>query len=569
VRARTGVVLLGTLGGFTPPVVMLSMMYGLGVPFPLNYATLTFVLFPIGIGYAIARLDLFDIDRIIRRTLAYAMLSALVLIVYLVAINAIDYTFENLTALGSRVAEGLVILAVLLLSSRSRERIQDFVDRVYDRHRYDYRDVVRSTSRTFATILDFEKLVNEAMELVDRTLQPVAAKLYSVAPNGTTLLHGTLVHEPAAARRIETDLDGAPDEATTRLGNALAHEPLVALWDTRGSSTDSDLARELVTAGGEFAAAMTLEGRLVGFLTIGPKRSGLHYTSDDHELCRTICDQLAVALQNAQAYETIDSLNDDLAHKNVALETANRDLRNAQDELVRKERLAALGELSGAVAHAIRNPLAGIKAAAQLAALDLDGHPAAESLEDVISEADRLDRRIGALLQFSKPFEPSFRRADLARVIDQAIRDTSAKAAARRVAVQRNPQKDLPDCEMDPLLMEQAVLELVSNAIDASPDGGNVTIDAARAAENRDWVRIEVTDAGRGIDERAAGRLFDLFYTTKDKGTGFGLATVRKVVEAHGGTIAVSNRPTGGTSFRIDVPIAARATQRSPNFSTR
>jgi signal transduction histidine kinase len=115
---------------------------------------------------------------------------------------------------------------------------------------------------------------------------------------------------------------------------------------------------------------------------------------------------------------------------------------------------------------------------------------------------------------------------------------------------------DLPEVSADPVLMEQAVLELVSNAIDATPDAG--VIDVSVSVEDGDGgpaVQIEVVDSGAGINERAVARIFDLFYTTKPRGTGFGLATVKKIVERHGGRIAAANRPGRGAAFRISLPV--------------
>jgi signal transduction histidine kinase len=553
VRARTMVVLFGTLGAFAAPVIVLSLMYLLGVPFALNWATLTFVFFPLSIGYAIARHDLFDIDRIIRRTLTYAVLSALVFGTYSLGIGIVDYFFENLTQLGSRIAEGLLILALILLTSPSRDRIQDFVDRIYDRHRYSYRDVVRSSSRAFATILDFEKLISRALSLVDDTLQPSTAAIYTVAIDGTATLRGHLEHPPGEGVKVTVSAGGE---------RAIDLSPLLSALDKAPMVGDG-------IAG--FAAPMKLEGKPVGVLVGGAKRSGTPYTQDDYDLVYTVCDQLAVALQNAQAYRTIDVLNADLAGKNVALEGANRELREAQDELVRRERLAAVGELAGAVAHAMRNPLAGIKAAAQLAALDLEGHPSSESLADVIGEANRLDDRIGALLQFSRPFEPLLRSTEMSHVVAGAVRDMAARAAARRVEIRTMVAPDLPTAELDPVLIEQAILELLSNAVDASTDGGKVVVRASRVTNGstgaQDSVAVEVLDSGSGINERSASRLFELFYTTKARGTGFGLASVKKIVDRHGGLVEAGNRPEGGALFRIVLPVAPN--QRSPNLSSR
>jgi signal transduction histidine kinase len=152
------------------------------------------------------------------------------------------------------------------------------------------------------------------------------------------------------------------------------------------------------------------------------------------------------------------------------------------------------------------------------------------------------------------------------------VRDIAARAAARRIEIRTMVGPDTPTVELDPVLIEQALLELLSNAVDASADGGKVTVRAtcipkagSEAAKNE--LSLEVLDSGSGINERAASRLFELFYTTKARGTGFGLASVKKIVDRHGGRVEVANRPEGGAMFRIVLPVLVG--QRSPNFSSR
>ena len=557
-RQRAKLVALGTGGAFIFPAVMLTVVYTRGIAFPMNFLTIFFVLFPISIGYAIAQHDLFHIDRVIKRALVYFVLSGLVFGTYTITISVFDYFFENATAVASRTAEGVLILALLLLTNPSRARIQNLVDRFYDRRRYNYRDVVGSASRTFTTILDFEKLVRMALTLIDETIQPEFVQLYTIDGMGAASLRGRLDHRPKPEPVAQVDPQTQPDASLEPVTRALREADLVTTATDPGdaSSGETDASLALQALGGDLALPMHLEERLVGLIIIGRKRAGGHHTGDDLELLRTVSDQLSIALENAQAYETIDLLNRDLELNNVALQDANRELREAEEELVQKERLAAIGMLAGAVAHAIRNPLAGIRAAAQLALLDLEGHMTEATITDVVSETDRLDDRITALLDFSKPFQPELRVVPLSEVAARAVRDTKPKAGEREVKIVLEEASHLPQMRIDPVLFGQAIAELVSNAIDASPAGTEVAVRAGRGTEGGTaiaWVEIE--DAGPGIRKGQAERLFDLFYTTKPRGTGFGLATVKKIVEGHRGKILAYNGERGGACFRIVLPV--------------
>lgn len=576
VRDRLKIVLLGTFSAWLLPVLVFSL-YGGGILFPFNIMAVSIVLFPIGIGYAIAQHDLFHVDRVIKRTLVYFAISAFVIGLYTASIAAVEVLFDNLTDVASRVVQAMLILLLLLITQPSRARIQDAVDRIYDRRRYNYRDAVRSASRAFATILDFEELVRTVLDLIDETLQPERASVYTVSNQESPQIRGRLDHSSGAVRRIELESLPLDEEHAVGLVDSLADEDVLILDDSLdgtesvdgdGSGAESDsvadsASRALRAAGAMLATPMHLKGRLVGMITVGRKRAGSSYNADDVELLRTISDQLAVALENAAAYKRIDRLNRELEANYKELAQTNQDLTEAQTQLLLQERLAAIGELSGAVAHAIRNPLAGIKAAAQLAELELDESPARAIVGDVISETDRLNDRISALLDFARPFEPDRRAMSINSIAEQAVKSTEQKAASIGVELLLETAEDLPDVDIDPALFEEAAAELISNAIEISPAKGRVTVRTGVIADQADngsetrRVWLDVTDTGPGIRSDKQPRIFDIFFTTKPGGTGFGLATVKKIVERHGGTVCANNLEPIGARFRIELPVAS------------
>jgi signal transduction histidine kinase len=540
VRQRCQVVLLATLGGFLPTAVFLFAFYVGGVSLPFNVLAVPFVLFPLGIGYAVARHDLFDVDTVVKRTIVYATLSGAVFGVYSVAINAFDAMFENATPVASRMAEGTLIVLLILLFDPSRRRLQDTVNRLYDRRRWVYRDVVRSAVRAFSTILDIERLIPTVLALVDDTVQPTFAGIYSMQDGAAPQLRGTLLHEPGGSASIDVHRFGvaAPELAAIALGAATS-EALTS-QDAGGAG--------LADLGAAVALGLALEGRPTGLLLVGPRRSGGLYTREDVDLLRTIAGQLAVAMENAESYRTIDTLNRDLAGKNVELGGALDELRQAQDELVIKERLAAVGEIAGGVAHTIRNPLAGMRAAAQQAHIELDGHPASELVDYFVRETDRLSSRIDSLLDFARPYHVAPRHTSLADIAARAADQVRGRAATRGVEIEVTA-RDAP-AFVDPALFEQLAVELVANAVDATPDGSKV-----RVASGRDGAAswLEVSDEGPGIPEERRERMFRMFFTTKAKGTGVGLATVRRITDAHRALIRVDDAPGGGARFRVTV----------------
>ncbi len=485
----------------------------------------------------------------IKRAIAYVVLSSIVLAIYALAIGTLEFVFENMTGGARRITTGALILALLLAFNPSRQRIQAIVDRLYDRRRYEYRDAVRIASRDFASILDVTALTRIANELIDETLQPTLVELFTIDEGGRARRRGRISHEEPPIRVIDDRrLAAGIDNVLEALG-----DQEVAAVEFGGTEDEEHAA--LALHAGSLAAAMRLEGRLVGLLIVGPKRSGGYHTGDDVELLRTISGQLAVALENAEAYHTIDVLNRDLESQNVQLERANADLHEAQDQLIRAERLAAIGELAGAVAHAIRNPLAAIKMAAEFGEFEYEGQEPEGNFHDITSEASRLEQRITHLLDFARPFEPITERVTFNELVGRAVEVSQGRAAQKDVRLRLDAGENMPEAELDEALFEQVVIELVANAIDAAPDSGNVRV--ATGSENggpRRLAWLTVTDDGPGIPEEKIPKIFDLFFTTKKTGTGFGLATVRKVVERHGGRVTAANGTEGGASFRVEVP---------------
>jgi signal transduction histidine kinase len=233
----------------------------------------------------------------------------------------------------------------------------------------------------------------------------------------------------------------------------------------------------------------------------------------------------------------------------------------AQEALRRRDRLSAMGELASTVAHEIRNPLNAIAMSAQRLkkeCLDLAAAgPVADAddarvLVDVIQqESQRLDRKVQQFLEYARPPALDRRVVELAPWLEAIVNNVKPVAQARGVTL------DLEGAGgavlLDPEQLRQALDNLLLNAIEATPEGGRVSLRAATSPA--DWT-IEVRDTGAGIDPADLPRIFDLYFTTKANGTGVGLAVTQQIVASHGGTIEVDSRRGAGTVMRIRVPIA-------------
>ena len=240
-----------------------------------------------------------------------------------------------------------------------------------------------------------------------------------------------------------------------------------------------------------------------------------------------------------QLKEEVSSLQTELSEKNKLLE--------------RKERLAALGEMAAGMAHEIRNPLGGIQLYASLLAKDVAAMPASAQLVNKIADGvRRLECLVSQVLQFAREIQINRSDTDIAKVVDFALELAGPKIVERNIEVRISGEQTLR-ADVDECLLGQAMLNLVLNAVEAMVDGGVLQMRFASAMGDGEGrrIRLVVRDSGPGIPPAILDRIFNPFFTTKDTGTGLGLAIVHRIVDAHDGTITVTNPPGGGAQFEI------------------
>lgn len=254
-----------------------------------------------------------------------------------------------------------------------------------------------------------------------------------------------------------------------------------------------------------------------------------------------------------QSRSDMEGLNQELAAKIDQLE-------RTQAQLVQSEKLASIGEMAAAVAHGLRNPLASLRAAGQFVLRHPDSPAAREQLTAIIEEVDRLDRRVSHLLSFARPapYRPLVEAVD--RMIEAILPTFTARLKEHGVTLTLDLPPTLPDVRVDPMQLEQALVELVSNALDAMPEGGQLTLAAqAEGSEEAPVVTIAITDTGRGIPEHVLPAVGQPFFTTRPEGTGLGFATARRYIEQNGGRLEITSRPGAGTTVRIRLAAVALA----------
>jgi signal transduction histidine kinase len=258
-------------------------------------------------------------------------------------------------------------------------------------------------------------------------------------------------------------------------------------------------------------------------------------------------------------------LTDRRRKQDQALRKATEQLRRAHQELrenfegmKRAERLYALGELSAGLAHEIRNPLASIEGAAAVVQRERESEERRREFLDIIQkECRRLNQLLTSFLNFARPSPPDLKTVEIDGLLDTVIILAQHAGETSRWGLKKDIQPGLSRLVCDPEQMKQVLLNLVMNAIQATPQGGTVVL---AAGEDGNKVTIDVHDQGCGISADSLDRVFDPFFTTKETGTGLGLSVAHQIVSQHGGTLTVARNSPGGVTMRVSLPRPASRT---------
>jgi signal transduction histidine kinase len=237
----------------------------------------------------------------------------------------------------------------------------------------------------------------------------------------------------------------------------------------------------------------------------------------------------------------------------ATLEQANAKLHESHEQIRRMDRLRTLGEVATGLAHEIRHPLASIGGAIEIIeARAQAGSPEAEFSRLAMKEVQRLDLLVWEFLRYARPHEPELRTMPLDEVVAQAVTLLRVEAERAHVRLDVEPAAAPTEVSIDPLQIEQVLLNVLLNAIQATPAGGRIVV---RQRLDGHEVSVDVVDEGPGIASEHLGSIFSPFFTTRERGTGLGLAIAHRIVMSHEGRLEVVQTSPRGTWFRIGLPL--------------
>ena len=314
---------------------------------------------------------------------------------------------------------------------------------------------------------------------------------------------------------------------------------------------------------------MVFKERLDGFIVLGKKQSGDLYTQEDMDLLETLSSQTALAFENARSYKVIDDMNKVLERKvedrTRELEEALSEKERTQEQLIRSESLAAIGQLVAGVAHELNNPLTTVTSLVQSVIEDFEqtdekmllDPDAVDDLKFADKELDRARSIVSSLLGLSRQTQTYSEAVNLNGVIKDALRILYNQYKHSDLNIVESYAMDLPDIQGNFANLGQVALNIIQNAIQAVLDIKGTIFLSTHFDENKKQAVFTCKDTGPGISAAIRQDIFKPFFTTKSvgKGTGLGLYICHEIVAKHGGTLKLDNAGASGAVFEVRLPI--------------
>ncbi|MGB7844408.1 MAG: ATP-binding protein [Candidatus Acidiferrum sp.] len=430
--------------------------------------------------------------------------------------------------------------------------------------------------------ISFSSDPSETNKFVDQSM-----KTHDVPPSGDSAIHMSNLKQSFRTYRLPNNERALgvidPIENSTACSSAECHAhpaevKTLGILDTNISLASSErsvaestrqvLIYTILAILGVGALIYGFVRRMIGgplrALTVGTHRLGsgdlgyqihLRGSGELEELANSFN---TMSCQIQEAHEEINAWARTLEER---VEQKTRELSGAQEEMLRVERMASIGKLAAVVAHEINNPLAGILTYAKLLKKRMSREPLPNAetismLDLVETESRRCGEIVKNLMTFARPTSMNLEPSDLNAVIDRCVRLVQHQLKLKNIELHLDVNKELILVRCDPGQIEQVILALMMNAIDAMPNGGNLTVTSRKASKPGN-VQIEVRDDGVGMPRDVLAKMFEPFFTTKEhgRGLGLGLAISRNIVDRHGGRIEVASEPGHGTTFTITLPL--------------
>lgn len=510
-------------------------------------STLIIVVF---ISIALLRVRLANVFYILKKSTIYALFLFVFIFSY---IATAVYLFNYFQIISNIYAAYYMALFFVIFAIIFRP-IVDFIRTFIDLHIFgrisNYRRIIEEFSQKISSIYQFGELISLIAGIFTETFKP--GFLCFIQHN---IIEG-FSNESINMKNVELNAVFEYVKTSSYLKNEFDKNGYVFVNYILDDKKMPLFFREFLNNGSIcLLIPIYSENDIFGFFALGYKFTKDSFNDDDLQLITTIMNQACVALKNIEIHKH-------LVESNKQLEKTINELKSAQQELARKEKLAALGRLAATIAHEVKNPLGIMKVSASTIANALDEKSKLREMAFFINkEIDRLNDTVSELLDFARDRELNKSNGDLRNFISDIIKkgDLYARSENKKIEFQFNDYAEESQAlimELDIEQLSRAFLNIIINSADAvsREKNGIITISIRLDENTPSFILIEIADNGSGIAGENLAKLFEPFFSTKKKGTGLGLGIARQIIEKHGGSISIESQKDSGTTVKIILP---------------
>ncbi len=524
---------IGFSGGSTNFLLVFELVY---LPPIGNYfiAMALFILFNVIIKHR-------DINIVLTKGTTYALLVLLLLVpsIALIILGQ-KFFFQEINYLFSVIVFSIILL-VTMCFPKIKPLTEKAIEQFFFKDRYDYRETLLNFSKDMVTILNLQSLSSRIIETISETMGVEKASFFLLNEErgGYSLLASKNINLPSSPPAFFK-------------GDAFLHylqhtKEIVIREELTHRLETKEIVDKMSVMEAEVCIPLFSKNQLIGMINLSHKLNKDVYSNEDIELLSTLANQTAIAIENARLYE---------------------DLKKSKSYIRRADRLASLGTLTAGLAHEIRNPLVAIKTFTQLLPERLNDEEFRNHFLHVVDgEVDRISSLVTELLDFARPSEPKFEVEDINSILEGMILLVSTQTKSKQINIIKHFSSDLKPITIDREQIKQVFLNILLNAIEATPENGTIFVKTRSFVkpEGEPYLQIEFTDNGCGIPEEYLEDIFTPFFTTREKGSGLGLSISNQIVQDHRGYIDVESRFNQGASFFVNLPLNLESLRRRRN----
>jgi len=517
---------LGLINNLFLPMAGISRFNWLGPSFTVIMVGFT--------TYSILKHRLMDISFVFKKGTTYFLLVGLVFVPSILLILLGQILFMGAIDLPFSIFMFSLLLLAAVFFYRLKPGTEKAVEQLLFRRSYDYRETLLKFSKTMVSILDSDSLSEKVLDTITRTMGVEKASLFLLVDE----TEGYGLRESRNVNSLSRDSFLKKEEPLPHYLRG-SGEIIVREEVTKGSNSPElkGVIEQMCLLEAEVSIPLVSKGQLIGMINLSHKFNREIYSHEDLELLSALANQMAIAVENSKLYE---------------------DLKSSKSYIRRADRLASLGTLTAGLAHEIRNPLVAIKTFTQLLPERLEDEEFRNHFLNIASgEVDRISSLIDELLEFARPSDPRLEFENVNGVLDGMVLLVSTESKKKNVKVTRSYGDDLPLVKVDREQIKQVFLNILLNAIEATPENGRISIGTRSFVKpgGESYVQVEFTDSGKGIPKECLEEIFNPFFTTKAKGSGLGLSISHQIVQDHNGYIVVESQLNKGTSFFVNLPV--------------